>query len=409
MTETSLAATTAANKAASVFAEDQAPQPLDLLLVLAKHRWKIVLLPLLAAVLTYIFCMLLPSQYVARVRLLPPNLFNTALRPSSDESLANRVAEQFSIRNQGEIFTSLMRSTAVLDAVLARSKPGVALSSGEKDRARNQLSAATTLNNAKDGAIDLAVTDPSAAQAAELANGYVSALEARIRSLAVEDSTKRRDLQQQRLNLLAAELAKAEAEFIKVQERTGVVNPGNQSYHFFNYLGDLRQKLAFKETQLAAMRAYATEQHPAVLRLQTDIAATRAQVQALERTKPTDSQNKIATGQVPADEIEYVRAQRVVKALEEQLGALNKQHAQAAIETSSAQYVVQVIEPATVPQNPVWPRKLSLALLALVISFIAVLCYVVFLEYWRYVSTRQDNKTRLARLGSLLRRRSPQV
>jgi tyrosine-protein kinase Etk/Wzc len=356
----------------------------DLARLLVKHRFKLVVVPLLVALVTFAICWALPKYYVARVRLLPPNLFNTALRPASDESVANRIAEQFTIRNQAEVFVSVLQSDSVLDVIITRAKLLDEFGKGNAAAARNRLRTNTTIVSARDGAIDVSVTDGDAARASDLANFYVTALEARIQALGNEDASKRRDAQQVRLTALTSELAAAESEFVKVQERTGILHPGNQSYHYLYFLNDLRKNLGFKQSQMAAVRAYATEQHPAVLRLQTEINALSAQVAALERIKPDEVNARVAIGQPPAGEMEFSRAQRRIKLLEEQLAALNKQYAQSVLESSNAKYVVQVMETARPPDRPAGPRAFAIALLVGVATFVALLLGLVAQFSWSH-------------------------
>ena len=94
------------------------PHPFDLLLIAVRHRWKLLILPLVAGLLAFIVCLILPPYYVARVSVLPPNLFNTALRFNPEANAVGRAAEQFTIRNQSDVFAGLLQSPLVLDRVL---------------------------------------------------------------------------------------------------------------------------------------------------------------------------------------------------------------------------------------------------------------------------------------------------
>lgn len=399
------------------------PAPYDLLLILAAHRWKVILLPGIAALLTFLFLLLIPKQYSATTTVLPPYLFNSAVRPPSEmnEGVGQKIAEQFSIKNQSDVFVGILKSRPVLNALIRDFDLINRFSAANDEVARNQLTARTQISTTRDGMVAVVVTDTSAELAANLANAYVRELESSIQRYASEDIKKRRSFFEGQVKGLNDSLEKAELAFVSIQERTGLFKPEQQGQGYVNYVQSLRQNLSFKQSQLSATSAYATAAHPAVLRLRAEISALQSELERASRMLPggQTSADAKATGssatnniggaypatQPPQLELEYNRKKRDVQNLETLLANLLKQTESIGLDANTTLPVVKVLEPASAPQRASSPRMVATPVLAFAFTLIAVLLAIVSYELARHLTADPHYVGRSRLLAALLGRK----
>ena len=79
-----------------------------------------VLLALLAGALAYLASFLLDDEYQSSARVLPPSLYSAPSRIGifNNDPLAERMADQLSVRYQSDIAMSVLKSSTIVDAVV---------------------------------------------------------------------------------------------------------------------------------------------------------------------------------------------------------------------------------------------------------------------------------------------------
>ena len=244
---------------------------LDVVALLLEHKRFIFRFVLGAAVLAVIVSLLLPVRYEGKVVLLPPQQ-NSSLGSSllgqlgnigSLGSLATLAGGSLGMKNQSDMYVSLLTSRTVEDAMIKRF--GLMQEYREKrlSDARKELERRTSASvGTKDGLIRISVEDHNPQRSADLANGYVEEFRKLSASLAISEAARRRLFFEQQLQETKQNLTAAEDAMTKTQQSTGVLQIDSQARSLIESAAVLRAQVMAKQVQIEGMRSFATDDNP---------------------------------------------------------------------------------------------------------------------------------------------------
>lgn len=341
----------------------------DALIVLSKHKRMITGVTVIAAFVAGIVSLLLPSIYVANTRILPPQQNDSmAMAMLSQLSpLAALAGKGLGLNNPSDVYVAMLKSRTLADSMIRRFGLQKLYDAKMMVDARRALDKRTSITVAKDGMINIEVEDRSPERAAELANGYVDDLRQLSQKLAVTRAAQRRLFLEGQVNQTKEQLANAEVALKKAQETTGLIQPDNQGRAIIESVARMQAQIAAKEVQLTAMRSFATEQNPDLLRTEQEVAGLRVQLSKLEKDSKAGNGNiLVATKQVPEAALEYVRRLRDVKYHETMFEALAKQYELAKFDEANEAAIIQVLDKAVPPERRARPRRTLIVLISLV-------------------------------------------
>src|SRR4029079_553522 len=130
----------------------------------------------------------------------------------------------------------------------------------------------------KSGVISVEVDDKDAKFAADLANAHEPEVTRLLGRLAVSEAQLRRVFFEKQLQDTKENLVKAEQALRGVQEKSGVIVLDKQAEALITNAALLRAQIAEREVQLKVLRTSATEQNPAVIRLNSELHAMRSEL-----------------------------------------------------------------------------------------------------------------------------------
>jgi len=151
----------------------------------------------------------------------------------------------------------------------------------------------------------------------------------------------------------------------------------------------LEGTIAAKEVQLNAMRSFATNNNPDLLRLQGEIQGYQAQLEKLKTGKLSkDGDLMVPTGKIPEVGIEYIRSLRNVKYQETIFELLSKQYELAKIDEAKESSNIQILDNAVPAEKKSKPKKLIIIL----IGFIGGAFFALFMALMRdaYLRSTKD-------------------
>ncbi|HEY6252527.1 MAG TPA: Wzz/FepE/Etk N-terminal domain-containing protein [Candidatus Angelobacter sp.] len=335
------------------------------LIVIAKHKWPIAGFTFVAAVLSAIISLFLPKWFTANAKMLPPQ---------QNQSIASTMMGQLGalaplltgggalgIHNPNDMYITMLRSRTVADNLIDRFNLMNVYQQKIREEARKHLASVTEITaGAKDNIISIAVQDRDPKLATELANGYIEELDKLSKTLAVTDAGKRRLFFEREAKLANDDLANAEVELKKTEEKTGIIQLDSQAKVMLQAYADLRAEVTVKEVQVQAMRSFATAENPDLVRAERELAALRDQLARLEQG--TRSGAVVPLKNVPEVALEYIRKFREVKYREALLELMLKQYEVARIDESKDSSVVQILDRALLPEKRSWPPRTALVL-----------------------------------------------
>jgi tyrosine-protein kinase Etk/Wzc len=354
---------------------------LDILIVLAKHKKLILGVPFLAAVIVAGVTLLMPNWYTATAKLLPPqqSQSNAVAILGQLGAISGGAGQALGLKNPSDIFVAMLKSRTVADAIIEQFKLKELYDKKFLQDTRMALSKNVDITAGRDGVITLEVDDKSPQRAADMANAYVEELEKLTRRLAVGEAGQRRLFFEQQLKQAKDDLTKAESELTKFQVDKKVLNPQGQASLTISAAAGLQAQIAAKEVQIVALRSFATQENPDLLRAQEELGGLRAQLAKVGHGGSGDIGDVLLSmGKAPQEGIEYLRKFRDVKYYETLFELLAKQYEIARIDEAKDATLIQVLDRAILPERKSKPKRslivlistLAAGLLAIFLAFI---------------------------------------
>jgi len=393
------------------YTEPEGLHVLDLLIVFARRRKFIALFTVGAGVLTAIVVLLIPSQYTAETMVLPPaqnSSMSSALlsQLGGSSALASVAGAGLGIKNPSDMYIALFRSRTVEDAIVQRF--GLMARYREK-RAADARKAfedhSTAVLGVKDGLIRITVRDRDPKLAAEIANAYVEEFRKLSANLAITEASQRRVFFQQQLLEANGNLATAEEAMKHTEQSTGILQIDSQARSLVESAAALRAQVTAKEVQLQAMRAYATEDNPDVVRAKDQLAALQGQLAKLAGNgDDSDAGLIVSKGKAPQASMEYLRKLRDVKYYETITELIAKQFEIAKLDEARQGAIIQVADVAVPPDKRSFPKRTITIVLITILGFFAACGWSVFAEGFQQMKSNSGERQRLDTLRAVLRK-----
>jgi tyrosine-protein kinase Etk/Wzc len=351
--------------------EDDEISLLDLLIVLAKRKWTIAKITIGFALIALIVSLFLPKEYTATTIVLPPQQ-NSSLTSSIMSqlgglgSLGALAGSSMGLKNPNDMYVAMFKSRTVEDAMvrrfdLMREYHEKYMSTARKAFERH----ATVEAGTKDNLITISVEDRDPKRAAEMANAYVDEYRHLSQHLAIGEAGQRRLFFEQQLEQAKDNLANAEEALKETQQKTGMIQLDSQARALIESVVSLRAQITAKEVQLQALRSYATDQNAELIQTQKELDALRAQLAQLGGNTDEGSAGLIVPkGKVPEAGLEYIRKYRDVKYYETIFEILARQYELAKLDEAKEGALVQVVDPAIVPDYKSFPKRGLITIIA---------------------------------------------
>jgi len=346
---------------------------LDLLLVLLRHWKQLVLVPLLVGAAALGASYLIPPQFTATVTFLPPQSGSSSISSALNSLGALASLAGGSVgggKTSSDTYVSLLQSRTVADRLIDKFKLQDLYKRDFRFETRDILKSRSRISlGKKDGLITIEVDDNSPERAAEMANQYVVELRDLTSTMALTDAQRRRAFFENQLQLTKKRLTEAQ----QALEASGF-NPGalrSEPRAAAEEYGRIKAELTSTEVKLNALRSRLVDTAPELTQLSAAAAALRAQLRGLEQ-KSEPQQNQ--------DYISKYREFKYQETLFEQLG---RQFETARLEESLDNTVLQIIDPAQVPEWKSKPKRAFIALSATMVTALLLCLFVVGRHLWR--------------------------
>ena len=382
---------------------------LDLLVLVARHRWIVIGTTLLVGLLAMAAALLMPAVFASTTKLLPPQQAQssgvTAMLGQLG-SLAGAAGGLGGVKTPSDLYVGLLESRTIGDSLIQRFKPKERYGA-TMDGARAALQLNTQIGiGRKDGMISITVSDRDPQVAADLANAYANELTKLTQTMSLTEASQRRLFFERQLIEAKNQLADAEVGLRTTQEKTGLIQPDGQVQALITNAAQLRGTIAAKEVQLNAMRTFSAAQNPELLRAQAELRSLQGQLAKLEKNQ-SDKEGgfMVPTGKIPEAGVEFVRSARNVKYYETIFELLSKQFELAKIDEAKNSSTVQVLDIALPAEQKYKPKRTLIVLGGLFAGFVLGL----MLAFMRAAFLRSKNTPgsldRWNRLSSALRGR----
>jgi uncharacterized protein involved in exopolysaccharide biosynthesis len=248
--------------------------------------------------------------------------------------------------------------------------------------------------------ITITVDDKDPKRAAEIANVYVSELFRLMKTLAVTDASQRRLFYERQLAATKDNLAQAEMALKSTIDTHGVISVDTESRSILETVARLRAQASAKEIQLTAMRAFLTPNNPEYRRAEEELNGLRIELAKLENGR--GAQDVTAGKQGGLENIKLLRDLKYQQMLYE---VLAKQYEVARIDEAKDPSVIQVLDPAVIPERKAKPRRAIIVLVSTAIGLVFAVCLGFLLEARRKASQNPETAAKFEQLKAFLGKR----
>lgn len=364
---------------------------LDILTALARQKKILFTVPLITGVLAIAAAFLIKPTFSSTAVILPPQQQSSGVSAMLGQlgGLAGAAGGIAGLKNPNDLYVAMLQSRTIADKLISHFELKTRFEVDTLDEARKKLDKIATVVSNKAGTISVLVEDQDPKFSAELANAFVRELSNLTKGLAITDAAQRRLFFEKQLIAVKDDLANAEIALRKTQESTGMLQLDGQVQGIIRNVAQLEGTIAAKEVQLNAMRSFATNNNPDLLRLQGEIQGYQAQLEKLKTGKLSkDGDLMVPTGKIPEVGIEYIRSLRNVKYQETIFELLSKQYELAKIDEAKESSNIQILDNAVPAEKKSKPKKLIIIL----IGFIGGAFFALFMALMRdaYLRSTKD-------------------
>lgn len=390
---------------------------LDYVIVLAKHSRKIIYTTLIVSLITLVVVFLLPKEYTATARIVPPQQ-NLTLSAQIMEGLGGAMipgraafgalggfAESLlGLKSPGDFFVGLLQSETISDRIIKRFDLRNEFRVTYIEEARAKLENLAKFRTTKYGLITVEVTHRQPDKAAAMANAFVEELANLLRDMAVQEASERLTMLDRERQAAVVRLAKAEEDLRQFSEKNSVLFPDAQARGMLEYIANLKAAVDFREVELQVQKQWATPFNFQVQQLEAELKALREKLRQAETPgngPEGASQVMIAVSKMPALGLEYLRLYREVKYQEGLYRVYTKLAEIARLDHARDALVLQVVDRAKAPEKKSRPKRLLILMMVTGFTFIFMVVYVFVWEHFRGPQS-PDDRDRWQRLQAAL-------
>lgn len=391
---------------------------LDLAIVLAERKGTIVWTTAMFAAVSLLLALLLPKVYTATVVILPPQQNSSmatmlASQLTNLAPMASLAGGALGLKNPNDMYVSMLKSRTVEDAMVLDPHFGLMKEYHAKllSDGRTAFENHTEIDGSgKDNLIRISVEDHDPQKAAEMANAYVREFQDLSKNIAFTEASQRRKFFEQQLEESKDKLADAEEALKNTQQQTGLIQLDSQARALIESAASLRAQIAVKEMEIQGMSSYAAGDNPQLTQARQELDSLQSQLAKLGGNEDTANSLIVPKGKVPQAGLEYVRKLRDVKYYETIFDILARQFEIAKLDEAKEGALVQVVDPAIVPDRKSSPKRMLIVLIGTVAGlFIGILVALVKAGLER-LKTDPESGAKLALFRSaLLGKRHPAV
>jgi uncharacterized protein involved in exopolysaccharide biosynthesis len=312
-------------------------------------------------------------------------------------------ASALTIKNPSDLYASLFFSRSVQDDVIKKFKLKDHYKEDDIDQLRALVGKRTKVEVGRDGIITLAYTDKNGDSAAAIANGMISAMYTIARQLARGEAERRVEFYDGLINEAKKTLENSSKKLLEAERQTGLTRLKGQEEASSAVVVELRGMIATREVELRKMAVVATNMHPEVVRMQSELNALKSQLSTIAGSQikqAATNQNSIVQSKdeifVPFKSYAELRAKVEPLRREEEINGnvleqLIKARALSRIDESRDFSVISILDAAVPPTKKSGPRIFANTIVGVVIGFLLA---IIFALAWDILFTDHARRAR---------------
>lgn len=404
---------------------------LDLLAVLARRKWLIVIMTGAVAVITVLFLVvmmlipsaskwnLLPELYrpVAKILVEDPtkgSTLSSLVSQSGLGALSGLVGGSGGKASSADLAKALLLSNSLRDTIVAEfglmRLLGLEKSKAPRTAARKSVEKATYSKfDEKSGILELGYKDIDARRATLVVNRMVDLLDQEFKRLTVDKAAAKRSYLEQSVAAVEQETRRLSDQLIAFQARHGIVDFTTQASENTRAIAQLQSQIVSKQMELELQKKYLPESDSRIVKLKAELAGLEKLMTGLREGGGEFSTGPVAQKDIPALSIQYLGLKRDLEISQSTLALLKQQYEVAKLESMDTSATFQVVERADVPEERFSPSRAKTAVIATVAGFFIAVLVAFVVDYFHRAGTDPEEARKLETIRAelSLRRRGP--
>ncbi|MBQ7543425.1 MAG: hypothetical protein IJT02_00620 [Synergistaceae bacterium] len=340
---------------------------LDIFTILWRRKGLIIFLTVVFGGAAAFYAFTAPFIYRGECRILPSGSGGASGLMAQLGGLAGLVGLPSTATN-GQMMIGILQGDTVVDAIIDKFN----LMEEYEQEIRLHARTATLKNlevneDTKSGIISVAFLNKDPQRASDIANAFVYELQKKVQDLSVKDAQQKREFFENQLLQAQQELNTAEADMMKYQQDSGVIELGSQTGAILASINSLRNRIAAKNVEISTLSSYARKDNPRLKLLQSELEAMTKELRSLEEQqsrqgRSSNSDLLASVGQVPELGIEYQRYMRNLQFATAKYELMMRQYESARLSEASDISTIQIVDPATPPDYKYKPKRATITL-----------------------------------------------
>lgn len=386
---------------------------IDLVAVLWKHRWLIICITLIAAasVVAYSIYTLkmpperspMPNQYTAEALVMVngPDRgggLQSAISQSGLGGLANIAGVSAGGQSFGQLAVVLLEGKTTLDTIADEFDIAERYEITEDVRANSRKairSHASFQFESETGTLTISYESIDPEFSRDVANRFVEILQNRFEFINTGQASRRRDLLEEKLTEVEAEVERLANQVQEFQSRYGTLNAETLAQEQVEMTARLRSQLIMKEVEIQTYRSISRVNDPALQRLQAERRNMEQLLNEMEQGYSEYQGVFPSQQELPQIAYRFNRLQRELNVQEQIYSTLRQQYEVASLNAQGQEPIVQVLEEADAPQLKSGPSRSIICMVVTVSAFFLAVFLAFVLEYVRKVKNDPDAMRRL--------------
>lgn len=373
------------------------------MLIFVQRKWLILGWALAGLVIAIIAIIRVPTLYKAEATIMPPQQEQSSAALLSQIGALTAIAgvgSNLGLKNPADLYIAILQTNLVADSIVDRFHLEDVYHIPDRDGAAGRLRKRSKFVANKTGLIQVTVEDGDPKRAVALVNGYADELFRQNNRLAIGSASQRRQFYEQQLAQEKDRLADAEVAMKKTQIATGVLQVSGQAQNIILEEANVQANITAHEVQLGALLASSTEQNPDVIRLRTELAGLREQ---LNKMQHGTNGAMLSQREFPEAGLEYIRRERDVQYHQALFDLLARQLEAARIDEAKASPSVQMVDPPLLPRAKSWPKPFLFILIGLVVGTMFGCIRATMIYLYNYADTDPGLRDRYAQIKQAMR------
>src|SRR5271154_1494074 len=258
-------------------------------------------------VLSILFSLSLPKEYVSAARIMPPEqgsnsaaMLAALVGKSSAGGLAGLAGSLLGAKNNGALFVDLLRSGTVSGHLIDRfDLQRVYHKHYRLDTAKRLGHLTKITEDTKSGVISIVVTDEDRERARDLAQAYLDELNGLVARVNTSSAHREREFIEQRLSTVQAELQRAQLELSDFSSKNTTIDLKEQTKATVDAGAKLEGQLIAGESELSSLRQIYGDQNVRVRAAEARDAILRRELERANEQSEGEGDGLDATHPYP--------------------------------------------------------------------------------------------------------------